>query len=226
MNQVNLFAEPAVSTEGLVLRKASLYDGFVTILTRGKSSELRTITLEQARLKSGESILDVGCGTGGVTIPAKNIVGPQGTASGLDPSSAMIAVAREKASRQRVDIKFTIGVIEQIPYPDASFDAVTASLMMHHLPEELQKKGIAEIYRVLKPGGRVIVADALTPQSYLAKQIFGWIARRHGVKFGVETLPAKFKAAGFVNTVLLPVHFRGIGFVRGEKPVLAHSSGT
>jgi len=175
------------------------------------------MTIDQALLKPGESVLDVGCGSGGVTIPAKEAVGPEGESSGIDPSGEMIAVARRKARRNGIDIDFQIGVIEALPFPNAAFDAVTSSLMMHHLPEELQLKGLTEIYRVLKPGGRLLIVDAMRPKGYLAKQIFGLIVRRHGVKFGIEELPEKLRAIGFSNAALLPERFFRIGFVRAEK---------
>src|SRR5262245_55297900 len=132
-------------TEGDLIRWAQFYDGLVNIMTLGQASRLRQLTLDQAALHSGESLLDVGCGTGGVTVPAKIRVGIHGSAAGIDPAPEMIAVARRKAERAKLEIDFRVGVIESLPFPNNTFDVVTASMMMHHLPQHLQVKGLAEI---------------------------------------------------------------------------------
>ncbi len=137
--------ESLVQTEGRLIRWASYYDGLVNLMKLGQIRRLRTLTVNQALLKLGEKVLDVGCGTGGVTIPAKIRVGMNGSATGIDPAPEMIAVARRKAKRAGIEIDFRIGMIESLPYPDGTFDAVTSSLMMHHLPEQVQVKGLAEI---------------------------------------------------------------------------------
>jgi len=126
--------ETAPQTEGRMIRWAAYYDAFTNILTLGHIGMLRSMTIEKSQLKPGEKVLDVGCGTGGVTIPAKQRVGKTGGAAGIDPAPEMIAVARKKADRAKLDIDFRVGVIESLPYADASFDVVTSSLMMHHLP--------------------------------------------------------------------------------------------
>ncbi|HLF89684.1 MAG TPA: methyltransferase domain-containing protein, partial [Anaerolineales bacterium] len=120
-------------------------------MTLGHIRRLRTLTVDQALLQPGETLLDVGCGTGGVTIPAKIQLGENGSAAGIDPAPDMIAVARRKAQRAGIEIDFRVGVIESLPFPDETFDVVTSSLMMHHLPQHLQVRGLAEIWRALKP---------------------------------------------------------------------------
>src|SRR6266496_3869297 len=81
---------PPVQTEGRLIRSASFYDLTVNLMTLGRVHRLRTLTVDHALLKSGESVLDVGCGTGGVTIPAKRRVGKTGNAAGIDPAPEMI----------------------------------------------------------------------------------------------------------------------------------------
>src|SRR5215216_4265349 len=117
-------------TDGRLIRWASFYDGLVNIMTLGQARRLRVMTVDQALLKPGENVLDVGCGTGAVTIPAKIRVGKNGTVAGIDPAPEMIAVARKKVSRQGLEIDFRVGVMESLSFPDETFDAVTSSLMM------------------------------------------------------------------------------------------------
>jgi len=211
--------ESPAETEGRMIRWASFYDGFANIMTMGHIRRLRTLTVEQALLKPGEKALDVGCGTGGVTIPAKQRVGKAGEASGIDPAPEMIALARQKASRAGLEIDFRVGVIESLPFPDGIFDAVTSSLMMHHLPEHLQVKGLVEIRRVLKPGGRILIADMMRPSNSTIKRFFTLLIQHgHGMKFGIEDLLRYIREAGFDDVKQLDAHFMTIGFIRAKKP--------
>jgi ubiquinone/menaquinone biosynthesis C-methylase UbiE len=211
--------ESPAQTEGRLIRWASFYDLAVNIMTLGHADRLRLMTLDQALLKPGESVLDVGCGTGGVTIPAKIRVGENGSAAGIDPSPEMIAVARRKAQRAGIEIDFRVGVIESLPFPDETFDVVTSSLMMHHLPQHLQVKGMAEIWRVLKPGGRLLIADMKRPSRSPLKRFVILLLLHHGhqIDFGIEDLPELLKAPGFVEIKQLEDHFLTIGFVRATK---------
>jgi len=213
------FESPA-KTKGYLIRWGKFYDTVVNLLTLGQTKRLRTMTIDQAMLKPGERLLDVGCGTGGVTIPAKKRIGLNGPVSGIDPSPEMIEVARKKAKNAGLEIDFRIGVIESLPYADGSFDVVTSSLMMHHLPYDVQQKGLTEIYRVLSPGGRILIADAMKPKNFFMKRLFKVLAQHHGLKFDVEDLPATLKSAGFTHAIQLNEHFAVIGFVLAIKPNL------
>ncbi len=204
-------------TEGRLIRWASSYDFLTNILTLGQARRLRNLTIDNALLEPGESVLDVGCGTGGVTIPAKQRVGVAGQAAGIDPAPEMIAVAQNKGQRKGLEIDFRIGVIEALPYPDASFDVVTSSLMMHHLPAHVQAKGLAEICRVLKPGGRLLIADLLGPKASSSQHVLNALAMHQGLKVGVEDLQDAIKGAGFSEVTLLDRRFFIIGFVRAIK---------
>ena len=213
--------ESPAQTEGRMIRWASFYDVFANVMTLGHIRRLRALTVNAALLKPGEKILDVGCGTGGVTIPAKLRVGDKGSAAGIDPAPEMIAVAKKKAARAKLEIDFRVGVIESLPYPDASFDVVTSSLMMHHLPKDLQVKGLAEIRRVLKPGGRLLIADLIRVSESLHDRLFGILTLHggQGQRFGIKELPELVTAAGFENVQQLDERFLTIGFVRAIKPV-------
>lgn len=156
-------ASPAQETKGLVLNSGWRYDLgewlHNTFSFQGMLRKLRQRTINLAQLQPGEQVLDVGCGTGTLAIEAARRVGRPGRVAGVDPGAQQIARARAKAARRNLPIEFLVGVIEQLPFPDQSFDVVFSTLMMHHLPTPLKRQGLAEIARVLKPGGRLVIAD-------------------------------------------------------------------
>jgi ubiquinone/menaquinone biosynthesis C-methylase UbiE len=209
--------EQPAQTEGRLIRWAPYYDLSVNLITLGQSWRLRKMTVDQALIKPGDSVLDVGCGTGDVTIPAKIHAGKDGHVYGIDPAPEMIAVARSKAVRKKLDIDFRMGVIEALPFPDASMDVVTSSLMIHHLPDDLKVRGLAEIHRVLKPKGRLLIFDFMRPTKSFLNHFFIALTMHHGLKFGIEDLPKMLKETGFSDANKLDEKFLFFGFVRAIK---------
>ncbi|MGH9387825.1 MAG: class I SAM-dependent methyltransferase [Vicinamibacterales bacterium] len=155
----------APTTTGRVLHWAARYDLLVWLLTHGRHRAFRKRLVSLARLALGESILDVGCGTGSLAIAAKRQVGADGSVFGIDASPAMIARATSKATRAGIDVSFKTAVAEALPFPDAQFDVVLSTLMLHHLPRTVRQQCAREIRRVLKPQGRVLVVDFAQAQS-------------------------------------------------------------
>ena len=165
-------------------------------------------------------MLDVGCGTGEVTLLAKNRA-KQGSVHGIDPAPEMIAVARKKALRKGLEIDFRVGVIEALPFPDSSIDVVTSSLMMHHLPQELKERGLVEIYRVLKPGGRLLIADFMRPTGSFLNHLLIAFTRHQRLQAGIEDLQKMIKGAGFSKSIKLEEQVLIIGFIRAIKPAVS-----
>ena len=208
--------EQPAQTEGRLIRWAPYYDLAVNITTLGQARRLRRMTVDQALIKPGDSVLDVGCGTGEVTLLAKTRA-KDGKVYGIDPVPEMIAVARNKAARKGLEIDFRVGVIESLPFTDASIDVVTSSLMMHHLPDDLKVRGLAEIYRVLRPGGHLLIADFMRPTGSFLNHLFIAFTRHQGLESGIEDLQKPLKNAGFSQIVKLEEQILIIGFVRAVK---------
>lgn len=146
-------------TKGRVLHNPIFYDLTVWLFMGGKESALREKVAELADLRNGEAILDIGCGTGSQAIAAKRRVGSSGSVIGLDASGEMLERARAKARKAGLDISFTQGVAEKLPFTSEDFDVVLSTVMLHHLPRKTRKECLTEIRRVLKPSGRVAIVD-------------------------------------------------------------------
>ena len=212
----------AKETKGLILNGGWRYDlhGWFldTFWFRGQGRELRQRTATLARLQPGDAVLDVGCGTGTLAMEVQRRVGRAGRVAGVDPSPEQIARAQAKAARRHVPIEFQVGVIEQLPFPDQTFDVVLSTLMMHHLPASLKRQGLAEIARVLKSGGRLVVADFTRKQERA-----GRAARFHAGGSGLRDLAALVSDAGFSQVETEEMRpsrfsaFPGAGFVTAHK---------
>jgi ubiquinone/menaquinone biosynthesis C-methylase UbiE len=155
----------APATTGRVLHWAARYDLLVWLLTHGRSRTFRERLVNLAQLASGESVLDVGCGTGSLAIAAKGRVGTGGRVFGIDASPEMIARATSKAAKAGIDVSFRTAVAEALPFRDEQFDVVLSTLMLHHLPRKVRQQCAREIRRVLKPQGRALVVDFAQAQS-------------------------------------------------------------
>lgn len=114
----------------------------------------RLVALSGAR--PGDSALDVGCSAGYLARKLAAAVGPAGRVTGVDPSESAIAYARRRA---RGAMTFHVGVAQELPLPDSAFDVVTCTLAVHHIPARKRETALREMYRVTRPGGRLLVAD-------------------------------------------------------------------
>lgn len=205
-----------------VIHWASRYDLLLKLLFLGQEQAVRRRLLEPASIQPGYRVLDVGCGTGTMALAANALAGPTGKVSGIDPSPEMIDVARRKAAGAGADIDFRVGLIQEIPFQDDRFDVVVSSLMFHHLAgDETKRRGLAEIRRVLKPGGRCLIIDFDSPDGPLFHK---WARHRRGAKM-IENkgpgLVSMLEEAGFVAVErgkLRGWFLAAMSFVRGKAP--------
>ena len=194
---------------------AKYYDTVVGIISLGRERRFRKAALELIQVEPAMNILDVGCGTGSLTIEARRKLGSEGRVVGIDPSSNMIDLAQGKAAKAGVGIDFQVGVIEKMDFPDDYFDLVLSSLMMHHLPDELKQAGLQEVLRLLKPNGTLLIIE-LDPSAFsLASLIHG-----HSSKLSaqLENVRQHLESAGYVSIESGNLKFRGFSYLRSRKP--------
>lgn len=196
-------------TKGLVIHWAARYDLLAWLLTGGRERAFRERLIELAALEPGESVLDIGCGTGTLAIAATRHVGPSGSVLGIDASPQMIARATRKAGRAGAPAIFQLAAAERLPFPDARFDVVLSTLMFHHLPRNTRRRCAIEARRVLKRRGRVLVVDFGQAQAR-----HGLLARfhRHG-HVAVEDIESVLTDAGFTTVRTGLVGLRDLQFV-------------
>jgi len=210
-------ASADASTRGHLIHWARFYDASVFLCTLGRAGAMREEAANLAAIQPGESVLEVGCGTGELTRRARARAGSSAVVCGIDPAAEMIAVARAKSEPAGLGIDYRVAAIEALPFADASFDVVLSSLMMHHLPQDLKQVGLAEVRRVLKPGGRLLIVDMKRPSGR-----FGWLSLpllvHRGMTHDVHDLPAVVSGAGFVNVETGNTRFRPLGFVSARVP--------
>ncbi len=201
-----------MASEDIIMRNqmaqiANSYDSYMQRITLGRERILRNETVQLAQIQPGDHVLEVGCGTGTLSLAAAQQAGPTGKVYGIDMIPQMIELSRGKAAQAGADITFQLGSIDDIPFPANQFDAVMCSFMIFHMSEGVRQKGIQEIYRVLKPGGRLLVLDLTPPaapvQRAIANTFFGGFMQ-HDLR---ELLPL-LQTTGFTGVEIAPAKFR------------------
>ncbi len=205
-------------TAGKTLHWAGEYDLFTTLFGMGANARNSRAVIELAKVKPGDSVLDVACGTGNLTLTAASYAGPQGKVHGIDASPEMIDVARKKAARAGTGVVFDVGLAEKLPFPDATFDVIISRLAIHHLPEELKHAAFAEMLRVLKPGGRVLIADFVQPRNHVLNHITSALVGPGMMQTSAWSLPPMLKEAGFAEVSAGPIRSTFLAFISGIKP--------
>jgi ubiquinone/menaquinone biosynthesis C-methylase UbiE len=145
--------------------RAEWVDLLESTLSFGRRRHILAATLAAAAPCAGSRLVDVGCGTGELVISAAQL----GTisATGIDATPAMIALARQRARESGSRARFEVAAAEELPFADGALDIVTSSYFFHHLPSEVKRLALREMWRVLAPGGRLVITDYGRPRGFI-----------------------------------------------------------
>jgi ubiquinone/menaquinone biosynthesis C-methylase UbiE len=204
------------ATAGITIGSARMYEVGRTLLF-GLDERLWSMVLELADVRPGQRVLDVGCGTGALALTLSGAVGPNGEVFGIDASPGMIEFSRRKASRAGAKVDFRVALIERLPFPDSSFDRVVNTLVMHHLPDEVKRQGLEEVFRVLEPGGSFLAVDLRLPDSTFAKTIGRMLLGHHMARSDITDSLEPLRLAGFREVETGPTRYSWFSYVRGAK---------
>ncbi|MFC9435336.1 class I SAM-dependent methyltransferase [Nocardia sp. NPDC057030] len=176
--------------------------------------------ITQADLRDDHRVLEIGCGTGNLTIKAKRAY-PGADIIGSDPDPRALARAQRKA-KELTGIRFESGYSQELPYGDGEFDRVLSALMLHHLDHDVKAATAAEAWRVLRPGGRLHILDvggALTEGDGFAPQR-KLLERMLPDNIG-DTIPRLLRSAGFTCAEVASQPHRFVGrvtYYRATRP--------
>jgi ubiquinone/menaquinone biosynthesis C-methylase UbiE len=189
--------------EGATLDRVRLNEVITHIAFRGRRRSVYTRITALSGARPGDRALDIGCGGGYLVRLLSAAVEPGGQVTGLDTSAPAIGYARKRAA---ANCSFVVGAAQDLPWSERSFDVVASTLATHHIPGPARQDAFSEMYRVLRPGGALLVADFRPSRRRYS--LHSWVtASRHGGAIPLEDLAA---AAGFRIEV------------RGDLPLLRY----
>jgi ubiquinone/menaquinone biosynthesis C-methylase UbiE len=151
---------------------AGLYDVLSPPMTFYQEQRLGNRAIDLLNLQGHEMVIDVGCGTGSLTIEIAKKLTHDGMAVGIDAAAKMVGLARKKAVNLK-QAQFAVAAAERLGYQDESFDRAISTFFFHHIDFELKVMALNEIWRVLKKGRRAVIVDVDIPTSLFGK-ICAW----------------------------------------------------
>lgn len=231
--------EQARATEAQVKsmfdRIAGRYDLMNSLMSAGLHHRWRARAADRARLQPGQNALDVCCGTGDLALELKRRVGQSGSVVGLDFSESMLELARDKSRRMDIEITYRHGNALSLPFESSSFDAATVGFGVRNLVD--LRGGLAEMARVVRPGGRVVILEITTPRrpplswfySLWFDRLVPLLGRLAGERDAYSYLPdsvRRFPAALALATIMDDVGLNEIGYVTLAGGIVAVHGGT
>jgi demethylmenaquinone methyltransferase / 2-methoxy-6-polyprenyl-1,4-benzoquinol methylase len=224
--------EPQV--EAMFDRIAPVYDRMNEAMTAGLHRRWRERAADLAALGPGDRALDVATGTGDLALALARRVGPAGQVVGADFSERMLALARDKATGTGAAVRFERANALDLPYPDAAFDAATVGFGARNFAKLVP--GLAEMARVVRPGGRVVVLEITQPRRPPLSTFFAlWFDRvvpalgRFADAEAYSYLPRsvrRFPAAHELAGVLAGIGLREVRYLVTAGGIIAIHAGT
>lgn len=195
---------------------AITYDGVTAFASPPNEAWIRQQLI--TAIKSGpRRILDLGCGTGSATLMLKQAF-PQAVVIGLDLSPYMLVVADYKAQQAGLNIQWQHGLAENTDFEDASFDLVTVSMLLHETPPDISQFIIKECFRLIKPGGQLIILDGNQKRLRYAEWLIDLFREPYSKVYAAESVDDWMRAAGFET-----VRTEYVGWIhqvtQGVKPI-------
>lgn len=197
-----------------IIRWARLYDLSCGVLGR-RGRRLRASFADLLETGLGDRVLDVGCGPGRLALDLVERVGPTGSVRGVDAGEEMVRRATAKAKRQGLPAAFQVAFAQHLPFGDASFDGVACILALHHVADDDQLAAVEEMYRVLRPGGRVLLAE-FEASGRLRRWLPGGHHGGHQDTLGLAR--GLLSTAGFTDLVERRSAVSWLGTITGRKP--------
>lgn len=200
------------------------YDRVIAVMTRERRWRAQLLALVDPR--SGETILDVGCGTGTFAVMLKAAC-PAARVIGVDPDDEVLGLARAKAAAAGAEVDWQRGMGDELSslVPDGSADKAASSLVLHQCPMAMKRAILAATFAALKPGGRLFIADYGAQRTLLMRLLFRQVQQLDGFENTQPNadgvLPALIEAAGFVDVEevrALPTPTGSISLLTAAKP--------
>ena len=214
----------SVPTRGRTLDyAASVYDLLEPLCLLNKQAEYDDSLIATLNPQPTDTILDVGCGTGLLCAKISKLLDPDagGCITGIDAAGKMIEAARLK--RGAAHCRFEAMAAENLAFADASFDAVISSLFYHHVPVDLKIQSLQEAFRVLKPGGKLVIADMDKPTTFLGALVSHasrWLFLQPQIGENIRgVLPELMLDAGFLPPQRVAHYFGYITLFSTTKPL-------
>lgn len=197
------------------------YDRVIAVMTRERRWRTRLLALVAPQ--AGETIMDVGCGTGTFAILLKEAC-PAARVMGVDPDEAVLAIARAKAEAAGAQVEWLRAMGDELVVPAASVDKAVSSLVLHQCPMEMKRAILAAMFTAVRPGGHVFIADYGAQRTLLMRLLFRQVQQLDGFENTQPNadgaLPGLMAEAGFESVEevrSLPTPTGSISLIRARK---------